>query len=157
MRPSRDDTYLEVARAFAKRSTCKRGQVGAVIVKDRRIISTGYNGAPTGAQECIESECLTRELYHWSELRDDYVQVPTGCQRAVHAEANAIAWAARHGLPVGEATMYCTHGPCLHCAQLMVTAGIVKVIFETPYRLTNGLELLTDLDIEWEQYGSPVH
>lgn len=157
MKPSRDETFMEVARTFAKRSTCIRGQVGAVIVSDRRIVSIGYNGAPPGMPECLDVGCHTKELYEWLPKKSNYIQVPSGCQRAIHAEANAIAWAARHGVPVGGATVYCTHGPCLHCSQLMATAGVIRVVFEIPYRLTNGLELLTDLGIEWEHYGSELH
>ena len=150
MKPSRQDTFMEVAATMARRSTCTRGQVGAVIVKDNRIVATGYNGSPPGLPECIEVGCLTRTLYAWDDDRSSYVDVPTGCQRAIHAEANAIAWAARHGTPVETATMYCTHGPCLHCAQLMATAGIGYVVFEIPYRMTNGLELLTEMGIDWK-------
>lgn len=150
MKPSREETFMEVAATMAKRSTCQRGQVGAVIVKDNRIVATGYNGSPPGLPECIDVGCLTKDLWTWDEETDRRVAVPTGCQRAVHAEANAIAWAARHGTPVETATMYCTHGPCLHCAQLMATAGVGYVVFAVPYRMRNGLELLEAMGIDWK-------
>lgn len=151
-KPSRDSTFMEVASTFAKRSTCPRGQVGAVVVLDNRIVATGYNGAPPGQPECLSGGCLIHELYEWDESRDQYVFVPTGCQRAIHAEANALAWAARHGTAVGGATMYSTHGPCLHCAQLMACAGISCVVFGVPYRMANGLDFLKKMGIHFSQH-----
>lgn len=117
---------MGVAWLLSKRSTCERGQVGAVIVKDDRIISTGYNGAPPGMPHCIDVGC---------DMED-------GCQRAIHAEANAIAFAARNGVSVHEASVYCTHSPCIACAQLMLSAGIVAYYYVREYRLRTGLELL---------------
>jgi dCMP deaminase len=133
-RISREDLFMEVAHTFAKRSTCERGQVGCVIVQDRRIVATGYNGSPPGAKHCNEVGCRT--LFG-----------RTGCQRTIHAEANAIAWAARHGVSTDGAILYCTHGPCLACAQLIASAGIVRVLYDKPYRLTEGVELLDELNI----------
>lgn len=152
MIPSRDDTFMEVASVMARRSTCNRGQVGAIIVKDNRIISTGYNGSPPGMDECIEVGCKVQVLYEWDEGRSQYLETTSGCQRAIHAEANSLMWAAKHGLAVEGATMYCTHGPCLHCAQLMSSAGIVRVVFGIPYRLPQGLDLLWDMGVETHEY-----
>lgn len=139
MRPSRNQTYMEVARALAKRSTCQRGQVGAVLVLDRRIVATGYNGSPPGAPHCTDVGC----------------EVPVakaGCQRTLHAEANVIAFAARHGQATDGAVLYSTHGPCLKCAQLIASAGISEVHFEQPYRLDDGLRLLDQLNIPATQF-----
>lgn len=147
MIPEHDEWFMEMAQVVAKRSSCTRGQVGAIIVLDRRIISIGYNGSPPGQPECIEVGCDNLVLHDWDDERNSYVAVSLGCQRAIHAEANAIAWAARHGLPVDGATMYCSHGPCLGCAKLMASAGIVRSVFGIPYRDPAGVNLLTQMGI----------
>lgn len=126
--------YLDVARLFAEQATCERGHVGAVIVKDRRIISTGYNGAAPGQPHCSQVGC---DL----SLGDE-----AGCQRIIHAEANAIAWAARAGISVQGATIYSTHSPCPVCARLLVSAGIVTVIYEKDYR-RGDLAFLEDMGV----------
>lgn len=128
-RDSRDKMFWEIANVVSRRSTCTRGNVGAVVVRDSRIISLGYNGTPPGHDHC---------QHHKDEV------LPNGCQHAIHAEANALAWAARAGISTEGATMYCTHGPCLKCAQLMLAAGLVKLYYDTPYRSDEGLWLLQD-------------
>ena len=132
-RISREELYLAIAQLLRTQSTCLRGKVGAVLVLERRIIATGYNGAPPGMPHCFELGCLVDENSH-----------VTGCQRTLHAEANVIAFAARHGVCTRGATLYCTHGPCLKCAQLILAAGIRGIVFQTPYRLSNGLELISE-------------
>lgn len=127
MRRSRDELFMQVAHLFSEQSTCNRGNVGAVIVQDRRIVSTGYNGSPPGAPHCTDVGC-------WPE---------DGCLRTIHAEANAILWAARHGVPLQGATMYSTHAPCLTCAQAIVQSGMVKLVFDRVYRLAR-LDVLAD-------------
>lgn len=136
---------MGVARLFADQSTCLRGHVGAVIVRDNRVIATGYNGAPAGMKHCADVGC---DLSAGDEA---------GCQRAIHAEANAIAYAARHGISTKDATLYCTAGPCLKCAQLIASSGIMAVIYEVPYRLPDGLDLIDAANIihvqhKWEAY-----
>jgi dCMP deaminase len=128
--PLDHNSFLEVARVVSNASTCTRGNAGAVIVQDRRIVSTGYNGAPPGMPHCTDVGC---------DLPGEGVY---GCQRAIHAELNAIAWAARHGVATDGGIMYATHGPCLKCAQAILAAGIVEVHYIHPYRLTEGVELL---------------
>jgi dCMP deaminase len=128
----RDKLFLAVAFLFAEHSTCVRGHVGAVIAREGRIIATGYNGAPPGMPHCTEVGC------------SGYV----GCTRAVHAEANAIAFAGRYGIPCDAATMYCTHSPCRTCAHLMGSSGIVRVVFAREYRITEPIELLRELGME---------
>jgi dCMP deaminase len=141
IRPSRDMIFMEMAHVIRKRSTCSRGSVGAVAVMDNRILATGYNGAPPGAPHCTELGCLLEDNHH-----------EAGCQRAVHCEANLIAWAARHGIALRGATLYCTHGPCLKCAQLILSAGFTQVVYGVPYRLPEGWRLLIDMGLEIHQF-----
>jgi dCMP deaminase len=137
------NSFLNIAREIANASTCTRGNVGAVIVQDRRIVSTGYNGAPPGMPHCTEVGCdvrmVDKSVYDEPRLN---VETTSGCQRAIHAELNAIAWAARHGVATDGGIMYATHGPCLKCAQAILACGIVEVHFVTPYRLHDGVLLL---------------
>lgn len=118
-RPNWDEYFLEVARIIATRSTCPRASVGAVIVKNNRIISTGYNGAPAGDAHCTEIGCLVESNH---------------CQRAIHAETNAVAQAARCGLAIEGATLYYWDSlhrlaeSCVKCSQVMKAAGIIRVI-----------------------------
>ena len=128
---------MEIARLIAGRSTCRRGSVGAIVVRDRRIVSSGYNGAPPGLPHCLEEDCI---------IAPD--RANEGCQRAIHAEANAIAWAARHGVPTEGAVMWCTHGPCPKCAQLILSSGIVEVNYNIEYRLKDGIALLEQAGIK---------
>lgn len=130
-RPSVDEIHMEVAHVWRKRSTCLRGQVGAVLVVDGRQVATGYNGAPPGADHCTEVGC---------DVPDEH----SGCQRILHAEANVIAFAARHGIRTEGAVLYCTAGPCPKCAQLILSAGIVEIVYGIPYRLTEGVSMLIE-------------
>lgn len=125
---------MEVARLFAYQSTCNRGQVGAVIVQDKRIVSCGYNGSPPGQPHCLDVGC----------------DPPDGCLRTIHAEANAILWAARHGTSLNGATMYATHAPCLTCAQAIAASGIKRFVYNRAYRLER-LDVLADSDVITEQ------
>lgn len=134
MRRSRDELFMAVARLFAEQSTCNRGNVGVVIVQDRRIVSCGYNGSPPGAPHCLDVGCEPAD----------------GCLRTIHAEANAILWAARHGVKLEGATMYSTHSPCLTCAQAIVQSGIILLVFDTTYRLAR-LEVLNEANVPWYQ------
>lgn len=119
---TRDIYFMQVALLTARRSTCERGHVGAVAVQDRRIVATGYNGAPPGSDHCTVVGC------------DLSAGVEQGCQRAVHAEANLVAWAARSGVPLLGAVVYATHSPCRTCAQALLSAGIRAYHFTYPYR-----------------------
>lgn len=134
MRPSREELLVETAFIWAKRSTCTRLPVGCVIHRDGRILVQGYNGAPAGLAHC----------------NHDYDDEP--CTRAVHAEQNAIAFAARHGVQLEGAHMVVTHQPCLSCANTIVNAGITYVQYVYPYRLKDGLNLLLEAGITVEQY-----
>lgn len=140
-------TFMEVAATFATQSTCERGQVGCVIVRDNRIISTGYNGAPPGMLHCTQEGCLLAEISPPPGADVKPYSVITGCQRAIHAEVNAIAWSARAGVRIEGATLYCTHGPCAACARTIIAAGLYRVIYRTPYRLKDGIELLHEAGV----------
>jgi dCMP deaminase len=122
---------MELANVVAKRGTCTRGYVGAVIAIDGRVISTGYVGAPAGLPHCMDLGC---------DIGPD-----GGCQRTVHAEANAIAFAAKHGVPTKGSTLYTLVAPCLSCAKLIINAGITSVIYSRPYRDSGGLGMLGDM------------
>jgi dCMP deaminase len=125
-RPSWDEYFMAMAQLVATRSTCLRRQVGAVIIKDKQICATGYNGAPRGWKHCAETGCLRENLGVPSGERHEIC-------RAVHAEQNAIAQAARHGISINGAALYCTLAPCMTCLKLMENAGIVEVIFTGEY------------------------
>lgn len=113
-RPTWDRYFMDMALLVATRATCNRAQVGAVLVKDRHMISTGYNGAPSGFDHCLDVGC-------------DIVN--SHCQRTVHAEVNAIIQCARFGVVTEGSTLYCTHAPCVHCSKAIVNAGIVRVVY----------------------------
>jgi len=120
--------FFRIAETVALRGTCPRAQVGAVLTKEGRVVSIGYNGAPPGMPECHEVEC---------ELGPD-----GGCERTTHAEANTIVFAARSGIDTDHTIMYSTHAPCYTCAKLLIGAGVRVVFFDKPYRDTRGVELL---------------
>ena len=132
-RPSRDEVLMRTAELWALRSTCTKPN-GAVISRDGRIVSIGYNGSPPGHPHCIDVGCLN--------------DPQGGCLRTIHAEANAIAWASRNGVATNGATIHCTSSPCLACAKLLVSAGVSKVVFRTPYRDPGGISVLMQSDVE---------
>ena len=153
-RPKKTTVFHAIAAQFALLSTCERGHVGCVIVKDSRIISSGYNGAPAGMPHCTDPGVGCDTIMLDPEPGVKAYQITTGCQRSIHAEANALMYAARHGLSVDGATMFCTHGPCRACAQLMIAAGIAHVHYDRPYRLTDGLDLLDQAHVQtWQVSG----
>lgn len=125
----------------AKRSTCLRRQVGAIIVKDKRIITTGYNGAPTGIVHCSEAGCLREKL-----------QIPSGQRhelcRGIHAEQNAIIQAAIWGVSIKGATLYCTTQPCILCAKMLINAGIKRIVYEGEYPDELAKSLLEEAGVE---------
>ena len=140
-RPEWDDYFLDIVGLIAKRATCLRRCVGAALVRDRRILSTGYNGAPSGLRHCLEIGCL-REQNH----------IPSGERhelcRGLHAEQNAIIQAALHGVSVKGATLYCTNQPCIICAKMIINAGIVRIVVEGDYRDRLAEEMLAEANIE---------
>ncbi|MEA3406582.1 MAG: cytidine/deoxycytidylate deaminase family protein [Chloroflexota bacterium] len=126
MRPSWDDYFLQLAQQVATRSTCLRRHVGAVIVRDKQIITTGYNGPPSGLAHCDETGCLRDQLGIPSGERQEIC-------RGLHAEQNAIIQAALHGVSTKGATIYVTHQPCITCAKMIINAGIVRVVCANSY------------------------
>lgn len=141
MRPDWDKYFMEIANVVAKRSTCIRRKVGCVLVRDKHILTTGYNGAPTGMKHCIDVGCLRDEL-----------KIPSGERhelcRAIHAEANAIIQAALHGISTKGSVLYVTTTPCIMCAKMLVQAGIVKVYCAGIYGETQGVKILEEANIE---------
>lgn len=146
MRPSVDEYFMEIASVVAKRSTCLRNQVGAVIVRDRQILATGYNGAPKGLPHCLDIGCIREQNNIPSGERHELC-------RAVHAEQNAILQAAIHGVSTENATIYCTHQPCILCAKMMINAGIKKVIYANQYPDTAALEFLKQAGVDVVRFG----
>ena len=130
-----DKAYLEMAAVWARNSYCKSRQVGALIVKDRMIISDGYNGTPSGFENVCEDENGVTKPY------------------VLHAEANAITKVAKSGNSSEGATLYVTASPCVECAKLIIQAGIRRVVYTDAYRLTDGVDLLRRAGIEIEQVG----
>ncbi|MDR1928665.1 MAG: dCMP deaminase family protein [Endomicrobium sp.] len=125
-RPSWDEYFMKLAWLVAERSTCIRHHIGTVIIKDKKILTTGYNGAATGTKDCFDLGCLRNKL-----------NIPSGQKheicRAIHAEQNAIIQGSYHGISIKNSTLYCTHSPCILCAKAMVNAGIKKVITHIKY------------------------
>lgn len=139
MRPGWDEYFMQIARTVATRATCPRLAVGAVLVREHRILTTGYNGAPRGVSHCTEAGCML---------------VNEHCMRATHAEANAIVQGALHGVGLGGATAYCTHQPCVNCSKLLISAGVVKIVFDAPYPDPIASELLAEAGVAVVQYAT---
>ena len=126
IRPDWDEYFLEIAALVSKRSTCLRRKVGALLVKEKRILATGYNGAPRGLPHCSETGCLR-----------DKLKVPSGERhelcRGLHAEQNALLQASLHGVSVKDSILYCTNQPCIICTKMLINAGIGEVVIEKGY------------------------
>ena len=140
-RPSWDDYFLEIASLVAKRSTCLRRQVGAVIVKDKRILTTGYNGAPSGLKHCAQVGCLRQKLNIPSGERHELC-------RALHAEMNALLQAAHYGISVKGAVVYCTNHPCIICAKMIVNSGIKKIVILSSYPDKMAMDILKEAGVQ---------
>ena len=146
-RPSWDEYFMEAALLAAKRSTCMRRHVGAVIVKDRRIVATGYNGAPRGIMHCEErGGCLRQKLGVPSGERHELCM-------ALHAEQNAIIQAATSGQSIEGATIYVTHQPCVICAKMIINAGLKRIVVKEGYPDKLSVEILTEAGLEIEMLG----
>ncbi|MFO8057323.1 MAG: cytidine/deoxycytidylate deaminase family protein [bacterium] len=144
-RPGWDEYFVSITRLVASRSTCLRRSVGAIIVKDRRILTTGYNGAPSGLPHCRETGCLREER-----------GVPSGERaeicRGLHAEQNAIIQAARHGVCIEGSSLYCTNQPCLICAKMLINAGIVEIVYEDGYPDPLAEKMLEEAQVRVRRY-----
>lgn len=146
---TRVDMLMAVTEIVRRRATCNRGQVGVVIAREGRMISSGYNGSPPGMPHCTDVGC--EELTLWDGSVPTPQAVELGCQRTIHAEANALVWAARAGASTIGASMYSTHSPCRACAMLVVSAGITELVYARPYR-QERLDILTDGGVKTIQY-----
>jgi dCMP deaminase len=131
---------MAIAEQVSGRSTCIRRHTGAVLVKDKRILSTGYNGVPSGLAHCDVVGCLR-----------DQRKIPSGTQhelcRGIHAEQNAVVQAARHGIAIDGATVYCTHQPCVLCAKILLNAGVVDIVYRDAYPDPLSEELLAEAGV----------
>jgi dCMP deaminase len=126
-RPDWDEYFINISHEVGKRATCDRGRSGAVIVKDKRILCTGYVGAPVGLEHCDEIGHLYKTVYRADGTKSEH------CVRTTHAEMNAIVQAARYGISINGATIYCRMTPCLDCAKAIINAGIKRVVCEKKY------------------------
>jgi dCMP deaminase len=140
-RPSWDEYFVELADLVASRSTCLRRHVGAVLVRNERIISTGYNGAPRGLGHCLDIGCMREEM-----------GIPSGQRyelcRGVHAEQNAIINAAYYGVSTQETFLYCTNQPCIICARILINAGIIRVVHRGNFDDKLALQFMQEAGIE---------
>ena len=144
-RPSWDTYFMNITALVAQRSTCTRRAVGAIIVKDKRILTTGYNGAPTGIKHCLEVGCLRETM-----------KIPSGERhelcRGIHAEQNAIIQAAYHGVSVKDAILFCTNQPCAICAKMIINAGIKKIHYQSGYADALSQEMLAEAGVVLKKY-----
>jgi len=150
-RPSWDQYFMTITRQVAERSTCLRAKVGAVIVRDRNILATGYNGSPAGLPHCTEAGCL---IY---ESRTPDGEIEQNCYRTIHAEINAITQAARNGNAIADADIYVTHTPCIHCLKVLINTGISKVFYEREYKIHTLSGLLSHARITLMQVSPEPH
>lgn len=139
-RPSWDEYFLDIAFSVAERSTCDRAHVGAVLVRDKRILATGYNGSPAGLPHCDEV---------------GHLMVDGHCVRTLHAEQNAIIQSALHGVSSEGATAYVTHQPCLTCAKMLINAGVERVVYAGDYLDENSRQFLAAAQVKLEHLPRP--
>ena len=147
-RPDINEYFLKIASVVAERSTCLRHHVGAVAVRDKHILSTGYNGAAAGLKDCLELGCLRDGLNIKSGTRHEIC-------RAIHAEQNVIIQAALHGITLTGATVYCTHSPCILCAKMLVNTRIKRFVTFGNYADDAFKQLFQEAGIEFEIYQKP--
>ena len=147
-RPDTDEYFLKTASVVAERSTCRRHYVGAVAVKDKHILATGYNGAPSGLKDCLELGCLR-----------DALNIPSGERqeicRGIHAEQNVIIQAALHGISLEGSTIYATHTPCVLCAKMLVNAKIKRFVSFGEYSDDTFIDLFQEANIEVDTKKRP--
>lgn len=145
-RPSWDEYFMEITHLVAKRSTCLRRQVGAVVVKDKNILTTGYNGTPSGVAHCLEVGCLREKL-----------QIPSGERhelcRGLHAEQNAIIQAAKHGTNIDGGTLYCTTMPCVICSKMIINSGIRRIVYEEGYSDQLAMDMISESGVLVEKFA----
>jgi len=146
IRPDWDTYFMDMAKLAARRSSCLRRAVGAVLVKDRRLLATGYNGVPSGVTHCEVTGCLRERL-----------KVPSGERhelcRGLHAEQNAIIQAAFHGVSIRDAVLYCTNLPCIICAKMLINAGVRRIVYIEGYSDALTQEMLAEVGMELVRMG----
>lgn len=147
-RPSWDEYFLEMAHLVAKRATCIRRQVGAVVVKDKRVLATGYNGAPSGLPHCLDIGCLR-----------DKLKIPSGQRhelcRGLHAEQNALIQASLYGISLKDSVLYATNQPCIICAKMLINAGIKEIVISDGYPDEFALDFLKQAKIKIRKVKKP--
>jgi len=144
-RQSWDEYFMRIATMVAERATCTRAKIGAVIVKDKNIIATGYNGSPAGHPHCTDVGCLVYVS------RNPDGEEEENCFRTIHAEINAIAQAAKHGVEIDGADIYVTASPCYHCLKTLMNTGIKRICYLKPYKIDRIRPLLENSPIELVQ------
>ena len=140
-RPSWDQYFMDIVELVSRRSTCLRRKFGAVLVRDKRMLATGYNGPPTGIRHCAEVGCLRDKLGIPSGERHELC-------RGLHAEQNAIIQAALHGVSTKDSTIYCTNHPCIICSKMIINSGIISVIYKDDYNDDLAEEMLNEAGIK---------
>jgi dCMP deaminase len=140
---------MKITQVVSKRSTCRRRQIGSLIVKDKRILSTGYNGAPSGIRHCLDVGCLREEMGIPSGERHELC-------RGLHAEQNAIIQAALHGVNIKDAIIYSTHQPCALCTKMIINAGLKEIVFRDSYPDELAEELLSEAKIKIRSFKERV-
>ncbi len=147
-RPAIDEYFLKIASVVAERSTCRRHHVGAVAMKNKHILATGYNGAAAGLKDCLELGCLRDEMGIESGTRQEIC-------RGIHAEQNVIIQASLHGVSLEGCTIYCTHTPCVLCAKMLANARIGRFVTFGNYADASFVELFGEAGIEFVQHDKP--
>ena len=147
-RPDADEYFLKIASVVSERATCLRHHMGAIAVRDKHILTTGYNGAPAGAKDCLELGCLRDENGIASGTRVEIC-------RAIHAEQNVIIQAGLHGVSLQGATVYCTHTPCVLCAKMLVNSKIARFVSFGKYADETFMELFKEAGIKFEMKPRP--
>ena len=145
MRPDWDTYFMRITKLVATRSSCLRRSVGAVLVKDKRILATGYNGAPAGMAHCEEAGCLRDQLHIPSGERHELC-------RGLHAEPNAIIQAARQGTEIKDSTLYCTTAPCSLCAKMLINAGVTRIVYEGSYPDERAMAFFAEAGVKVEHF-----
>lgn len=157
-RPSRDEVLMSTALLWSERSTCSRAQVGCVVSRDGRSLSTGYNGAPANMPHCDHScdcgESVPGNAWPKSQPHQSFCRAQTPCTNVIHAEANAITFAARYGVGTDGAEIHTTRVPCMTCAGLIINAGITRVVWVEEHRDMTGWERLAKAGVDVVRWGS---
>jgi dCMP deaminase len=139
MRPGWDEYFMQIAHTVGTRATCPRASVGCVLAREHRILTTGYNGAPRGVAHCTEVGCSLDNGH---------------CLRATHAEANAVVQGALHGVSLQHAVAYCTHQPCVNCSKLLISAGVIKIVYDEAYPDEIASRLLAEAGVALVHYAA---